>query len=248
MVNKLFSHLLQYQFERHNFHIFLYTKYTSSKFFGDLGFYEIVKIKDQIVFMENRKTGFQDHLKELSKTKKEGKKVTAIVMNANPFTLGHQYLVEKASKENDILHLFIVSEDKSIFPFNIRKKLVMEGTAHLKNIIYHDSGPYIISSATFPSYFQKDENDVIESHANIDLEIFVKIAKFLDINVRYVGEEPNSIVTGIYNKIMETKLPNFGINCIIVPRKNEKSGEIISASNVRKLIKEENFDIIIKII
>ena len=243
LVNKLFSHLLQYQFERHNFHIFLYTKYTSSKFFGDLGFYEIVKIKDQIVFMENRKTGFQDYLKELSKTKKEGKKIAAIVMNANPFTLGHQYLVEKASKENDILHLFIVSEDKSIFPFNIRKKLVMEGTAHLKNIIYHDSGPYIISSATFPSYFQKDENDVIESHANIDLEIFVKIAKILDINVRYVGEEPNSVVTGIYNKIMETKLPNFGINCIIVPRKNEKSGEIISASNVRKLIKEENFDI-----
>ena len=33
------------------------------------------------------------------------------------------------------------------------------------------------------------------------------------------------------------------IKCIIVPRKNENSGEIISASNVRKLIKEENFDI-----
>ena len=60
----------------------------------------------------------------------------------------------------------------------------MEGTAHLKNIIYHDSGPYIISSATFPSYFQKDEKDVIESHANLDLEIFVKIAKALNINVR----------------------------------------------------------------
>ena len=244
LVNKLFSHLLQYQFERNNFHIFLYTKYTSSKYFGDLGFYEIVSIKDQIVFMENKKTGFQDYLKELSKSKKEGEKVAAIVMNANPFTLGHQYLVEKASKENDILHLFIVSEDKSIFPFKIRKKLVMEGTAHLKNIIYHDSGPYIISSATFPSYFQKDENDVIESHANIDLEIFVKIAKYLNINVRYVGEEPKSVVTGIYNKLMETKLPNYGINCVIVPRKNEISGEIISASNVRKLIKEENFDLI----
>ena len=163
-------------------------------------------------------------------------------MNANPFTLGHLYLIEKASKENDILYLFIVSEDKSIFPFNIRKKLVIEGTSHLKNIIYHDSGPYIISSATFPSYFQKDENDVIESHANIDLEIFVKIAKNLDINVRYVGEEPKSIVTGIYNKIMETKLPQYGIKCIVVPRKNENSGEIISASNVRKLIKDGDFD------
>ena len=242
ILNTLFSHLIQHQFERNNFHLFLYTKYSSYQFFEDLGFYEIVRIKDQIVFMENKKTGFKDYLSNLSKTKKEGKKISAIVMNANPFTLGHQLLIEKASKESDILHLFIVSEDKSIFPFNVRKKLVMEGTNHLKNIIYHDSGPYIISSATFPSYFQKDENDVIESHANIDLEIFVKIAKILDINARYVGEEPKSVVTGIYNNIMETKLPEHGINCVVVPRKNDNYGEIISASNVRKLIKFGNFD------
>ena len=237
LVNKIFSHLLQIQFERNNFHIFLYTKYSSSQFFKDLGFYEIVKIKDQIVFMENKKKGFQDYLKELSKIKKNGKKIAAIVMNANPFTLGHLYLIEKSSKENDILHLFIVSEDKSIFPFNIRKKLIIEGTSHIKNIIYHDSGPYIISSATFPSYFQKDENAVIESHANIDLEIFVKIAKSLDINARYVGEEPKSVVTGIYNKIMEEKFPQYDTNCIVVPRKNENSGDIINVSNVRNLIK-----------
>ena len=72
-------------------------------------------------------------------------------MNANPFTLGHQYLIKKVSKENDILHLFIVSEDKSIIQFNIRKKLIIEGTKHLNNIIYHDSGSYIISISTFPS-------------------------------------------------------------------------------------------------
>ena len=242
LTNKVMSHLMQYQFERNNFHLFLYTKCSTSHLLADLGFYEIVRIKDQIVFMENRKTGFKDYLNSLTKSKKEGKKIAAIVMNGNPFTLGHQYLVEKAAKENDFLHLFIVSEDKSIIPFQIRKKLILEGTSHLKNIIYHDSGSYIISSATFPSYFQKDENDVIESHANIDLEIFVKIAKNLNINVRYVGEEPKSVVTGIYNKIMETKLPKYGINCIIVPRKNESSGEIISASNVRKLLKYGDFE------
>ena len=78
-------------------------------------------------------------MKSLEKTKKEGNKIAAIVMNANPFTLGHLHLVEKASKENDILHLFIVSEDKSIIPFNERKQLIMEGTSHLKNIIYYIS-------------------------------------------------------------------------------------------------------------
>ena len=242
LTNKVVSHLIQYQFERNNFHLFLYTKCSTAHLFGDLGFYEIIRIKDQIVFMENRKTGFQDYLKSLEKNKKEGNKIAAIVMNANPFTLGHLHLVEKASKENDILHLFIVSEDKSIIPFNVRKQLIMEGTSHLKNIIYHDSGPYIISSATFPSYFQKDENAVIESHANLDLEIFVKIAKKLDISVRYVGEETKSVVTGIYNKIMETKLPELGIKCVIVPRKKEKSGVEISASNVRLLLKEGNLE------
>ena len=46
----------------------------------------------------------------------EAPKVAAIVMNANPFTLGHQYLVEKAAAENDLVHLFMVSEDASLFP------------------------------------------------------------------------------------------------------------------------------------
>ena len=248
LTNKIISHLIQYQFERGNFHLFIYTKYTTYHLFKDLGFYEIVRIKDQIVFMENKKTGFNDYLNELSKTKlnndnKNPKKIASIVMNANPFTLGHQYLIEKASKENDILHLFIVSEDKSVVPFNIRKKLIKEGTSHLKNIIYHDTGPYIISSSTFPSYFQKDEKDVIESHANLDIEIFVKIAKVLDINVRYVGEEPTSLVTGIYNQLMEKKLPENGIKCIEVPRKVDKDGnEVISASEVRKEIKEGNIE------
>ena len=248
LTNKIISHLIQYQFERGNFHLFIYTKYSTYHLFKDLGFYEIVRIKDQIVFMENKKTGFNDYLNELKKNNVNNidtnkKKIAAIVMNANPFTLGHQYLIEKASKENDILHLFIVSEDKSIVPFSVRKKLIKEGTKHLNNIIYHDSGPYIISSATFPSYFQKDEKDVIESHANLDIEIFTKIAKALDINVRYVGEEPYSLVTGIYNQLMIKKLPENGIQCVVVPRMANKEGnEVISASEVRKAIKEGQFE------
>ena len=248
LTNKIISHLIQYQFERGNYHLFIYTKYTTYHLFKDLGFYEIVRIKDQIVFMENKKTGFSDYLNELKKNninniEHNKKKVAAIVMNANPFTLGHQYLIEKASQENDILHLFIVSEDKSIVPFKVRKQLIKEGTKHLTNIIYHDSGPYIISSSTFPSYFQKDEKDVIESHANLDIEIFAKIAKALDINARYIGEEPTSLVTGIYNQLMIKKLPENGIQCVVVPRMTNKEGnEVISASDVRKAIKEGQFE------
>lgn len=237
LMNEVVTHLVQHEYERKVNHLFLYTKCNSAKFFGDLGFYEIVRIADQVVFMENRRTGFSDYLAELSKSKREGENVAALVLNANPFTLGHQYLVEKASGENDVLHVFIVSEDASLVPFDIRKKLVIAGTSHLENLVYHDTGPYIISSATFPSYFQKDDEAVITSHANLDLEVFVRIAESLGINARYVGEEPKSLVTGIYNRIMSEKLPEHGIKCIIVPRKTE-GGEVISASNVRQAIKE----------
>ena len=242
LMNEIVTHLVQHEHDIGINHLFMYTKCNSAKFFGDLGFYEIVRIEDQVVFMENRRSGFADYLADLAKTRRDGQNIAALVLNANPFTLGHQYLVEKASSENDVLHLFIVSEDASLVPFAVRKKLVIDGTAHLKNIVYHDTGPYIISSATFPSYFQKDDEAVIQSHANLDLEVFVKIAQALGINSRYVGEEPKSLVTGIYNRIMSEKLPEHGIRCVIVPRKTEASGQVISASNVRQAIKEGRLD------
>lgn len=131
---------------------------------------------------------------ELEKTKTGGRSA-ALVMNANPFTLGHQYLAETAAAACDTLHLFVVSEDASLVPFAVRKKLVAEGVKHLPNVILHDSGPYIISNATFPSYFLKDEAAVIDGHARLDLAVFTRIAKALNITARYVGEEPTSQVT-----------------------------------------------------
>ena len=237
LMNEVVSHLIQYEYERGIHDLFLYTKCSSAKFFGDLGFYEIVRVENQVVFMENRKSGFRDYLNDLAKTKRDGNRISALVVNANPFTLGHKYLIEKASGESDLLHLFIVSEEASLVPFQVRKKLVIEGTSHLKNIIYHDTGAYIISSATFPSYFQKDDRAVIESHANLDLSVFVRIAKVLGINARYVGEEKTSLVTGIYNQIMSEKLPENNIQCVIIPRL-QTGGQIISASNVRQAIKD----------
>ncbi len=60
----------------------------------------------------------------------------------------------------------------------------------------------------------------------------------MGITARYVGEEPKSLVTGIYNRIMSEKLPEHGVQCVIVPRKTEDSGQVISASNVRQAVKD----------
>lgn len=249
LMNQIMTHLMEIQVSRGNTHLFLYTKCSSARFFADLGFYEIARTGGQVVFMENRKNGFSSYLHRLSGESGESgrassqERCAALVMNANPFTLGHLYLTERASAENDTVHLFMVSEDASLIPFKVRRRLITEGTSHLDNIIYHDSGPYIISSATFPSYFQKDMDAVIESHAKLDLAIFTKIAHALGIGRRYVGEEPHSRVTGIYNQIMEKELPKAGIQCSVIPRR-QQDGAAISASTVRRAIKENHMELL----
>jgi [citrate (pro-3S)-lyase] ligase len=162
-------------------------------------------------------------------------------MNANPFTLGHQYLVEQASASCDTLHLFIVSEDLSLVPFSVRRRLVEEGTAYLNNVVLHDCGPYIISSATFPSYFLKDETAVIEGQARLDLAVFKRIAEVCGITARWAGEEPASQVTGLYNRIMAEELPKAGIKFCEIPRR-EADGAPVSASKVRLLLRDGNFE------
>lgn len=233
LLNQVVTHLMEVQAERGNTHLFLYTKPQSAKFFGDLGFYEIVRLEN-LVFMENRRRRFSDYCAALEKTRREGTSA-AIVMNANPFTLGHLHLVERAAAENDTVHLFVLSEEAGPIPFAVRRRLVREGTAHLSNVICHNSGPYLISSATFPSYFLKDEDTVIRAHAALDLEVFGKIASCLNVTRRYVGEERASHVTALYNETMTRRLPELGIECRVVPRL-ERDGQSVSASTVRQAI------------
>ena len=240
LLNEIVSHLMEYQLGRGNSHLFLYTKVKAARFFESLGFYEIARVEGTLVFMENRRNGFPNYLKALEKTARPNVSA-AIVMNANPFTLGHRYLVETAGKQCDTLHLFVLSEDASLVPFAVRKELVRQGTADLPNVVIHDSGPYIISNATFPSYFLKDEAAVIQGHARLDLAVFVRIAKALGVTTRFVGEEPNSQVTGIYNRIMAQALPEQGIACRIIPRL-EQGGKAISASTVRAALKAGDWE------
>ncbi len=266
LLNMIASHLMEHQIELGNTHFFVYTKCETEHFFASLGFYTIEKIKDQIVFMENKKKGFENYVHRLvnetdycvSKSVSDfvpgrdenvsaaranplssGIRSAAIVMNANPFTLGHRYLVSQAAKEYDLVHIFGLSDESSLIPYDVRKKLIIDGCHDFSNVIYHDSDAYMISSATFPSYFQKDDDSVITGHAMLDAHIFCQIAKNLNISCRYIGSEPKSHVTGRYNTILKQELPAFGIDCVEVPRLtiNEK---YVSASDVRLAIK--NYD------
>ncbi len=241
LLNLVISHLLEWEFLRGNKHVFLYTKPSASKFFQDLGFYEIARVDGSLVFMENIKNGFSSYLESLSKLRFNQGVSGCIVMNANPFTRGHLYLIEKACTMCDHLHLFVVSEDLSLVPYSVRMKLIKEGTAGLKNISIHESGSYIISNATFPSYFLKDDEDVMRVHAKLDAQLFKQIATALNISIRFVGTEPTSVVTSIYNKVLSEELPKASIVLDVIPRL-ELDGTAISASSVRKAIFENDKD------
>lgn len=248
IIGKIVSYLMLKAHHEGINHLFLFTKPQNNRIFSELGFHEISRVENSAILMENNKSGIHNYLNNLSAFKVDGKKISSIVMNCNPFTNGHLYLIEKAAAESDHVHIFIVDENRSYFPTDVRIRLVTEGTAHLDNVTVHHSGQYIISAATFPSYFLKDSKKIVDAHGRMDLDIFSRhICPALSINKRYAGNEPLCAVTNHYNELMREILPARGIELEIMKRKeNEKN--VISASYVRELLINDDFEKIEKIV
>lgn len=215
-------------------HLFLYTKPKNKLQFSSLFFYPVAQT-DKVLLMENKPRGIQSFLDTLP-TALPGQKIGAAVMNCNPFTLGHQYLIETASKQCDHLYIFVLSEDKSQFSAQVRMELVKKGTDHLDNVTVLPTGPYLISSATFPTYFLKDRDQAQTVQCVLDIEIFTKyfVPRF-GITHRFVGTEPLSAMTDLYNQALLEHLPQKGVEVQLIPRK-ETGGEPISATKVRSLL------------
>ncbi len=162
--------------------------------------------------------------------------VGAVVVNCNPFTRGHRYLIERAARSCDTLYVFVLSEDRSFFPAADRMELVREGTRDLANVRVCPTGDYMISQATFPTYFIKDKARAPRMQLALDLAVFAGVfARELAITRRFVGTEPNCAVTASYNAAMHDYLPPRGIEVTELPR-IEQNGEPISASRVRALL------------
>jgi len=248
LTNMIVSHLMMVAYHRSRIHLFLYTKPENVHLFRPLGFYPIYELKNTVTLLENTPTGIQRYLKALRASKREADRVGAVIVNCNPFTLGHRYLIETAVANCDFVHVFVVQEDLSVFPFDVRYRLVQQGVRDLANVQVHEGGDYIISQATFPSYFLKEHKQVVDAHASLDVGIFAeKIAPVLGINVRFVGQEPLCPVTSHYNQVMQDLLPGFGIDVVEIERK-ELDGDVISASQVRKFLREDKFEAIRKIV
>jgi [citrate (pro-3S)-lyase] ligase len=194
-------------------------------------------------------TDFHEYISKLKSQRKtiDGK-IGSIVMNCNPFTLGHQYLIDTCAKKVEFLYIFVVEEDRSVFPFSDRIELVRKGVAHLPNVEVLPSGNFIISTLTFPEYFEKGDKQEEMIDPSNDVELFGKhIAPALGITIRFAGDEPLDNVTRQYNESMTQILPRYNIAFTVIPRK-ESDNEVISASRVRKLLAEGNFDAIAKLV
>lgn len=227
--NVIVGELVSEAYRRGITKLFLFTKAGNEALFRGVGFYTAAAT-NEVCFMENSRTGLSRWLSSLIKP--EGGVIGAAVMNCNPFTLGHRYLIETAAKMVDTLMVFVVSEDRSRFPFAERYEMVKRGTEDIKNVIVQPSGDYMISHATFPTYFMKEGQDKLAVNARLDIELFGRrIAPALGITKRFVGTEPFCPVTRQYNELMKELLPEMGVEVIEIPRMGG-----ISASKVREAL------------
>ncbi len=221
-------------------HYFVYTYDEQAPMFKALGMKPIVSTMT-LALLEGG-ASIEETLADMKTRYRLGdERKACVVLNANPLTNGHMHLIDEASKSHERVIVFVVSEDRSAFAFEDRFKIVEKACATRKNVTVMPSGAYLVSYATFPKYFNVSETDIREEHALIDVLVFKEhYMKTFNIVHRYVGEEPLSPMTDIYNDTMRKYL---GDALTVIPRKT--LGErVISASHVRSALARGELDAI----
>lgn len=236
---RLISHLISESQQRGFHSVKVFTKPENQTIFESIGFHTIARSPDAIMLeMGSALSDYCQYLRSLSQSSNNNQVCGVVEMNANPFTRGHLYLLEKAASQVDHLYVIVVREDISIhsechFSYPERKSMIETGTRHIKNITVVDGSSFQISSATFPTYFLKQVDSATDTHIALDLDIFVRsIAPSLGVSVRFVGSEPADALTSRYNTMMHSILPSHDIRVVEVDRLNN-DGQPISASTVR---------------
>lgn len=239
MGTKLISHLYLQAINNGEDTVRVFTKPENKEIFTSLGF-KLLATSDKAILLENG-NGLKHYCDYLASLRREGEN-GAIVMNANPFTLGHRYLIETAAKEVNNLYIIVVKENRSLFSYDDRKQMISQGTQDLKNVTICEGSDYQISDITFPTYFLKEISDATDTQITLDLDLFSKhIAPALNIKKRFIGTEPKDILTNRYNYLIKSILPKTNIEVIEVNRLQNKSNAIISATSVRERLSSFDF-------
>ncbi|MEL3908369.1 MAG: adenylyltransferase/cytidyltransferase family protein [Treponemataceae bacterium] len=246
LFDKIISSLLTECYNLKKDLTFVFTKLDNINFFTNFSFKELARGENSVLLYKSDKS-IINILEKLFIDNVplhilENKKIGAVVMNANPFTLGHKYLIEKSLSGLDYLFVFVVQEDKSFFSFDERFMLVKENTKELSNVFIIPSTNFLISTATFPSYFLKEKKLVSTEHALIDSRIFGKyFVPTFKIATRFLGDEPIDKSTQLYNEVLCSELPKYNCDVKIIKRLRSNKN-FVSASLVRKFFVEKDFE------
>lgn len=231
LMNILVSRLIAIAREEGRESVKAFTKPENEGIFKSLGFGLLASAPNAIL-MENGRGGLPEYRKYLESLARPGRN-GAIVMNANPFTKGHRYLVEQAASQVDNLYVIVVKEDRSRFPYVERKAMIEAGCAGLDNVVVCGGSDYAISAATFPTYFLKKLDDATDTQIALDLDLFVNhIAKPLGVTVRFAGSEPEDALTRRYNELMAEILP--GTSVAVVRQAHQPDSELVKGSALRQ--------------
>ena len=235
----LVSHLMSIAMSRQYEAVKVFTKPSNQKIFESLGFHLLAEAPKAIL-LENGLSGWLTYERYLKSLRREGKS-GLIVMNANPFTRGHRFLISQAARQVDTLFIIPVKEDRSEFSYAERKAMLEAGCSDFENVIVCEGSDYIISAATFPTYFLKELDEAATTQMSLDLSLFAKrIAPVLGAKIRFVGSEPLDAMTQRYNELMHELLPLEGISVVEIARLSEED-RAISASAVRAALAEGKF-------
>lgn len=238
IANTLVSHLISHANQEGYSCIKLFTKPKNRQLFESLSFRLLAEAPEAIL-METGIGGISNTVKALEKTREDGER-GVIVMNCNPFTLGHRYLIEQAAKQVKRLYVMVVREDCSLFAYTERKAMVEQGVADIENVTVIDGSDYAISRATFPTYFLKRLDDAADTQMLLDLDLFRRhIAPALGATVRFVGTEPTDQLTRRYNQLMHEALKD-----VREIDRLAKDGNAVSASRVRKAMEQGDMNTI----
>lgn len=236
LFNMLVSHLMSVAREEGHFSCKVYTKPKNLAIFQSLGF-KLIAQSPQALFMENSLTELNRYKAHLAKAsdRHKGERRGLIIMNANPFTKGHRYLVETAAAQVDQLFVVVVKENRSMFDYKYRLEMVESGCADIANAHVLEGSDYQISEATFPTYFLKQVTDATDEHIRLDLDVCLRhIVPSLGITHRFVGSEPTDKLTARYNELMHEVLEPQGVEVVEVERLTLKD-MVINASRVRQV-------------
>lgn len=226
---------------------FIYTKPSNRAIFEGIGFRPLAMVDtadtaEGVLLLERGHPDFSAWIHATASVLPDGQADGAVIVNCNPFTLGHRWLVEQAAAACDRLLVLVLAGDRSSFPGAVRLHLVREGTADLSNVTVASGDAYCVSGATFPSYYLKEKSRAAELQAALDATLFASaIAPALGIRKRFVGSEPYCPVTGAYNQALAAVLPRHGVELVQFERM-ERDGRAVSASAVRACLRNGDLD------